>query len=54
MDNSKLLDWIKKVNKTYGSEIVELNVKEKDLDLIPFTSPRLNYMCYSGVPRIIW
>ena len=51
MDNSKLLEWMKKVNKTYGSEIVELNVKEKDLDLIPFTSPRLNYMCYSGVPR---
>ena len=38
MDNSKLLDWMKKVNKTYGSEIVELNVKEKDLDLIPFRS----------------
>lgn len=51
MDNSKLLDWMKKVNKTYGSEIVELNVKEKDLDLIPFTSPRLNYMSYGGVPR---
>ena len=51
MDNSKLLDWMKKVNKTYGSEIVELNVTEKDLDLIPFTSPRLNYMSYGGVPR---
>lgn len=51
MDNSKLLDWMKKVNKTYGSEIVELNVVEKDLDLIPFTSPRLNYMSYGGVPR---
>lgn len=51
MDNSKLLDWMKKVNKTYGSEIVELNVAEKDLDLIPFTSPRLNYMSYGGVPR---
>ena len=31
MDNSKLLEWMKKVNKTYGSEIVELNVTEKDL-----------------------
>ena len=51
MDNSKLLEWMKKVNKTYGSEIVELNVTEKDLDLIPFTSPRLNYMSYGGVPR---
>lgn len=51
MDNSKLFEWMKKVNKTYGSEIVELNVTEKDLDLIPFTSPRLNYMSYGGVPR---
>ena len=51
MDNSKLFEWMKKVNKTYGSEIVELNVTEKDLDLIPFTSPRLTYMSYGGVPR---
>lgn len=51
MDNSKLFEWMKKVNKQYGSEIVELNVTEKDLDLIPFTSPRLNYMSYGGVPR---
>lgn len=51
MSNEKLYDWMKKVNKQYGSEIVELNVQEKDLDLIPFSSPRLNYLSYGGCPR---
>lgn len=51
MSNEKLYDWMKKVNKQYGSEIVELNVQEKDLDLIPFSSPRLNYLSYGGIPR---
>ena len=50
-DNTKMLEWIKKVNKTYGVEIVQLGVEEKDLDLIPFSSLRLNYMSYGGVPR---
>lgn len=49
--NIKMLDWIKKVNKQYGSDIVQFGVEEKDLDLIPFTSLRLNYMSYGGVPR---
>ena len=45
------MDWMKKVNKQYGSEIVQLGTEEKDLDLIPFSSLRLNYMSYGGVPR---
>ena len=49
--NTKMLEWMKKVNKQYGSDIVQLGVKEKDLDLIPFSSLRLNYMSYGGVPR---
>ena len=51
MDNSKLLEWMKKVNKQYGSEIVQIGAEEKVLDLIPFSSPRLNYLSYGGVPR---
>ena len=42
---------MKKVNKQYGSEIVQLGMEEKELDLIPFSSLRLNYMSYGGVPR---
>lgn len=51
MENQKMLEWMKKVNKQYGAEIVELNREEKNIDLIPFTSPRLNYSSYGGVPR---
>lgn len=54
MDNSKLLEWMKKVNKEYGSEIVELGVEKKNLDLIPFSSPRLNYLSYGGCPKGRW
>ena len=51
MSNANLMDWMKKVNKQYGSEIVQLGAEEKDLDLISFSSLRLNYMSYGGVPR---
>lgn len=51
MSNANLMDWMKKVNKQYGSEIVQLGTEEKELDLIPFSSLRLNYMSYGGVPR---
>ena len=51
MDNSNLLAWMKKVNKQYDTDIIQFGVKEKELDLIPFTSLRLNYMSYGGVPR---
>lgn len=46
-----LFDWMKKVNKNYGSDIVKLAGEKFDLELIPFTSSRLNYMSYGGVPR---
>ena len=49
--NANLIDWMKKVNKQYGSEIVQIGVEEKKLELIPFSSLRLNYMSYGGVPR---
>lgn len=51
MSNVSLIDWMKKVNKQYGAEIVQLGVEEKELDLIQFTSLRLNYMSYGGCPR---
>ena len=49
--NTNLMDWMKKVNKQYGSEIVQIGAEEKDLDLIPFSSLRLNYCAYGGVPK---
>lgn len=50
-NKNNLLDWMKKVNKAYGSEIVQMGAEEKDLDLVPFTSLRLQYASYGGVPR---
>ena len=49
-----LLNWMKKVNKEYGSEIVKLGGEKKPVELIPFSSLRLNYMSYGGVPRGRW
>ena len=39
---------MKDLNKKYG-EIASYGVKKKEYDKIPFTSPRLNYMCFGGL-----
>lgn len=51
-----LTDVIKDINKKYKKDIINLGCsKEYDIDRIPFSSPRLNYMLYGGIPvgRII-
>ena len=40
---------MKDLNKKYG-EIASYGVKQTEYDKIPFTSPRLNYMCFGGLP----
>lgn len=46
---------IKKINKEAGSDIVGYGIPKKDYTRIPFTSPRMNYCTYGGIPtgRII-
>lgn len=41
---------IKKINKDAGSEIVGYGIPKKDYTRIPFTSPRMNYCTYGGIP----
>lgn len=42
---------IKNINKKYKKDIINMGCcKEYDLDKIPFSSPRLNYMLYGGLP----
>ena len=41
---------IKKINKEAGSEIVGYGIPKKDYTRIPFTSPRMNYCTYGGIP----
>lgn len=42
---------IKGFNKTFGEELVSVGLVRKDIKKIPFSSPRLNYMTYGGLPR---
>ena len=37
-------------NKDHKEEIVHIGMANYDYDRIPFTSPRLNYMTYGGIP----
>jgi len=49
--NNDLSDWMKKVNKSFGMDVIQLGIKEEPLELIPFSSLRLTYLSYGGVPR---
>ena len=47
---SALDDVIKGINKEFGGDVVHLGLPEYDYVRIPFTSPRLNYMTFGGLP----
>lgn len=38
------------LSKKYGDQVVETGVEKNDYDRIPFSSPRLNYMTFGGLP----
>lgn len=46
---------IRKINKDAGADIVGYGIPKRDYTRIPFTSPRMNYCTYGGIPtgRII-
>lgn len=41
---------LKDIEKEYGPGVVETGVERNDYDRIPFSSPRLNYMTFGGLP----
>ena len=41
---------LKDIDSAYGGNIVETGVEKNDYDRIPFSSPRLNYMTFGGIP----
>jgi len=41
---------IKRINKDAGADIVGYGIPKKDYTRIPFTSPRMNYCTYGGIP----
>lgn len=46
----KIDEVMKNFNKTWKEELVHTGVASYDYERIPFTSPRLNYMTFGGVP----
>lgn len=44
-------ELMKTINKTYNADILHLGLPEYDYKRIPFTSPRMNYITYGGIPR---
>lgn len=46
-----LASVISKINKEFKSELGEKGIGQLKIKRIPFTSPRLNYETYGGVPR---
>lgn len=47
---SKLDELMKDINKEFKGEIIHYGVSKYDYERIPFTSPRLNYMTFGGIP----
>ena len=47
---SELTALIQKLNKGFGEERICLGSYQEELPKIPFSSPRLNYMLYGGIP----
>ena len=41
---------IKNINKKSGSEIIGYGIPKREYERIPFTSPRMNYCTYGGLP----
>ena len=48
---SSLDDIIKGINKQFKKELAIKGIGELKIKRIPFTSPRLNYETYGGIPR---
>lgn len=48
---AQLEDVLMKVNKDFKKDLAVKGIKHLQLKRIPFTSPRLNYETYGGIPR---
>lgn len=48
---TKLDDLVKKINRDAKDEIMSLGQLEYNYERIPFTSPRMNYCTYGGIPK---
>lgn len=49
--SSKIDELLKKTNKQYKDEIIHYGMPQYEYERIQFTSPRVNYMTYGGIPK---
>lgn len=49
--STKLDELVKNINKEWKEDIAARGIHRIHTEKIPFTSPRLNYMTYGGLPR---
>lgn len=49
--SEKLTDLIKQINKQYKTTLISEGMPDENVERIPFSSPRLNYMLYGGIPQ---
>ena len=47
---AKIDDLMKSINKEFKEDLLHRGISAYDYERIPFTSPRLNYMTFGGVP----
>ncbi len=50
-EKQTMKEIMKNINKEYQADILHLGLPEYDYRRIPFTSPRINYVTYGGLPR---
>lgn len=48
---SQMEQLMKDINKEFKEDILHKGIASFDYERIPFTSPRMNYMTYGGIPR---
>lgn len=48
---SQLDLYFNELNKKYGGQIATLGIKPKEYELLKFSSPRINYCLYGGIPK---
>ena len=48
---TKMDELIKSINKEFREELLHKGLASYDYERIPFTSPRLNYMTFGGLPK---
>lgn len=50
-EKKTMAQLLKEINKEFEGDVLHLGLNKYDYSRIPFTSPRLNYVTYGGIPQ---